>query len=333
MVPTAIANPGSAGKIEMAASAPSAAVHLTLAGCSAVLLAFCLMAARPGAMHAALPFIETTLLLVPPLLVPVAFYHERKAWERRDAFLMLPWTLLIASLITQAAPTSATFAFPLRDALWRSLDQHLGLGVPAIMGFTARHPFLQALLSYSYAWGLHPLLLCAIFLPPLFAKKKVAQRFVLANAISFVLTLPCMVLLPAVGPWVGWHFPPNSLQHACEMTIYSLRKGSLSITDSFGGIICFPSFHVFWAVISAHALQPFRLLRYPAILVATLVTASTVTTGWHYGIDVLAGLLLAAACTCLANLAISAHRQSAAGLVTEVLPDSTATGGKLTKSS
>jgi PAP2 superfamily len=323
MASTAIANPDPAGKIERAAPVPSSAMHLTLAGCSIVLFGFCLIARRPGAMHAALPFIETTLLLIPPLLVPAALCHERKAWERRDAFLVLPWTLLIASLITQAAPTSATFAFPLRDSLWQGFDQHLGIRVPAMIAFTARHPLLQSVMSYSYAWGLHPLLLCAIFLPVLFAKRIAAQRFVLANAISFVLALPCMVFLPAVGPWVGWHFHPNSLQHACEITIYSLRKGSLSITDSFGGIICLPSFHVFWAVVSAHALQPFRLLRYPAIMVAILISVSTMTTGWHYGVDVLAGLLLAGTSTFLARMAISLAPPETNSLVTEVIPDST----------
>ena len=214
---------------------------------------------------------------------------------------MLPWTLLIAMLMTQAAPTAATHTFPLRDELWRRLDELLGIGIPAIMDFTARHPLVQSVLTYSYYWTLHPLILCAIFLPPILGIRRVAQRFVLANAIGFVLGLPCILLLPAVGPWVGWHFPPNGAQKACEVTIETLRRGSLLHEGLFGGIVCLPSYHVFWAVVSAHALQPFRVLRYPAILVASLITVSTMTTGWHYGIDVIAGILLAAFATFLAH--------------------------------
>jgi len=239
-----------------------------------------------------------------PLLVPAALFHDRKKWAHRDAALVLPWTLLIALLIVQAAPITATFAFPLRDGLWRSLDQHLGLNVPAIMAFVRRHPAIDSLLFRSYAFTLHPLVLCAILLPALLGKREAAQRFVLSNAFSFVLALPLMIFLPAVGPWVGWGFPPDKLQKACEATIFALRHGSLDIRDNFGGIVCLPSFHAFWAIVSAQALYTFRYLRYPAIVVAGLITISTVTTGWHYGVDVIAGILMFGVCTLLSNAVV-----------------------------
>ena len=34
-------------------------------------------------------------------------------------------------------------------------------------------------------------------------------------------------------------------------------------------------------------------LRIPAVIVALLVSASTLTTGWHYIVDVIGGILLA----------------------------------------
>jgi len=315
---TAAAEPDVVDKSDIPGATDSTVVHVTLAACCVVLLVFCLFAAPPGALHAAIPLLETTLLLVPPLLVPAAFCHERKAWERRDAILMLPWTLLVAALITEAAPITATYAFPLRDDLWRSFDEHIGIRIPAIMAYTVRHPRMDYILTYSYSWMLHPLILSAIFLPPIIGKRKTAQRFVLANAISFVLALPFMLLLPAVGPWKGWHFAASPLQQACEATIYSLRRGSLLIGDAFGGIVCLPSFHVFWAAVAAYALQPFRLLRYPAILVAALITVSTMTTGWHYGVDVLAGLLLAATSTFIAGAVLSRSERSIAAQVTKV---------------
>lgn len=290
--------------LDSASPPPPVRVHLALACCSAALLAFSILAAPKGAMHQATPLIETVLLLSPPLLVPAAFLHEKKKWQRRDAILMLPWTLAIALLITQAAPTTATFAFPLRDDLWRTLDAHLGISIPAMMLFVAHHRWVDAILTYCYDWSLHPLVLAAIFLPALFGKREAAQRFVLANGLSFVVALPFMLFLPAIGPWVGWHFPPNALQQQCQATIHELRQGSLIIKDTFGGIVCLPSFHVFWAVVSAHALYPFRVLRYPAMVLAGLITISTMTTGWHYGVDVLAGLLMMLLCTYLANMII-----------------------------
>jgi membrane-associated phospholipid phosphatase len=300
----AIAEPAVNSSAGIPSQRSSRRVHYALAACSAVLLVFSLLVAPSGAMKSAQPLILTVLLLTGPLLVPAALLHERRKFDRRDAALMLPWALLIALLIVQAAPTTATFAYPLRDNLWRRLDAHLGMDVPAIIAFTRSHPAFNSLLSYSYAFALHPLILCAILLPALLGKREAAQSFVLTNAFSFVLALPLMIFLPAVGPWVGWDFPPDKLQQACQATIYALRHGSLTIKDSFGGIVCLPSFHTFWAVISAYALYGFRLLRYPAIIAATLITLSTVTTGWHYGIDVIAGLLMAAICTLLADAVI-----------------------------
>ena len=293
----------------MAAPAPPASVHIALAGCSLIIFVFCCAAAPIGAWRSSIPSIETALLLVVPLMIPAAFCHERKSWTHRDSMLMIPWALVIALLIMQAACIATTHAaYPLRDPMWRRFDEHLGIRIPDLMAFVGHHPFLAWLSRFSYAWLLHPLTLAAIFLPALLGKKQAAQRFILSNAIAFVVALPCMLLLPGVGPWVGWHFEPTPLQQACEASIVSLRSGMISRGNSFGGIICFPSFHVFWALVSANALQPFRFLRYPAILAAGLITVSTMTTGWHYGIDVIGGVVLAVFSTALASQIAAADR-------------------------
>lgn len=57
--------------------------------------------------------------------------------------------------------------------------------------------------------------------------------------------------------------------------------------------MCFPSFHVIWAVLSARALWGFRYLPVPVTMLAALISISTMTTGWHYFADVLGGLMIA----------------------------------------
>jgi membrane-associated phospholipid phosphatase len=55
-------------------------------------------------------------------------------------------------------------------------------------------------------------------------------------------------------------------------------------------------------------MQPFRLLRYPAIVLAVLIMISTMTTGWHYGADVITGFLLAVISTAIATAIVSKRR-------------------------
>jgi membrane-associated phospholipid phosphatase len=304
---TTLATPDAACSSEIRIPAPSIAVNLTLAGCSLIMLAFCLAVHPPGSMHSAGPLIVATLVLAAPMLVPAAYWHQKGNAEKRDAALMLPWAMVLAALVAQMAATAATFVFPLRDTLWHNLDLDLGIRVPAIMAWAARHPSVQGTLAYCYDL-IHPMMLVAILLPPIIGKRKAAEQYILGNGLGFIIGLPFMVFLPAIGPWVTWHFAPNLSQGICESSILILRKGSIPTDGLFGATVCLPSFHTFWAVLSAQALWPFRLLRYPAIVLAALIVASTLTTGWHYGVDVIAGLLLAALCIALANWIISIGR-------------------------
>jgi membrane-associated phospholipid phosphatase len=287
-----------AGKTAIATSPLSARVHIALAFCCTVLFAFWLIASPPGAMRSA----EGMLIGIPVLLailqLPAACWHQRGSAERRDAALMLPWALVLSVLMAEMARTASAFHFPLRDALWQSIDARLRINVPAMMAWAVNHPFPYSVLTRAYASSQF-LLLAAVFLPALAGKRDAAERFLLANAVGFVIALPIVVLFPAMGPWVGWHFTPDAMQSACETSILALRQGFVG-GDLFGGTICLPSFHTFWAVTSANALWPFRPLRYPAILLAALILISTMTTGWHYGVDVIAGLLLAAVATAIA---------------------------------
>ena len=80
------------------------------------------------------------------------------------------------------------------------------------------------------------------------------------------------------------------------MAAYLIRLKSsapVELDMNNAGIVSFPSFHVVLAILSAVALSSIRRLRAWAWALAALICISAVTTGWHYGIDILGGLILA----------------------------------------
>jgi len=123
------------------------------------------------------------------------------------------------------------------------------------------------------------------------------------------VTVPSFALLPAVGPWYFYGFSADSMQSLCQRDIFRLRlPGAYSFLSQQSGIVCFPSFHVVWAVLCAAALWGFRPLRVPVAVFSAMIVLSTLTTGWHYFIDVLGGLVLGAASVALAKFFLRDHR-------------------------
>ncbi|MGA8870701.1 MAG: phosphatase PAP2 family protein, partial [Candidatus Acidiferrales bacterium] len=231
----------------------------------------------------------TVALQMTVCALPGLVRHEKKNYERRDAALVFSWVAGMY-IFMQCTPIFAGgLHFPLKDRLFASLDARLGVNVVAIVLWMGFHPVLRGVLDRSYDL-LPPFLLVAALAPALLGKKIAAERFLAANAIAFVTAVPVFCLLPAIGRWAGLGFPASSAQAACEQAIFAMRGGSHSAT---AGIVCLPSFHTVRAVLSASAFCDWRLLCGPATVLAILIVVSTLTTGWHYAVDVLAGLVWA----------------------------------------
>jgi hypothetical protein len=236
--------------------------------------------------------------MVSPLPI---YWHEKGRITLRESSLVLPWGLLLAALLAFPVLIAARSRMPLQDTLFGRVDQSLGIYVPSIEAW-ANHHWLGTLLNRSYPWLL-PLLAVAGFAPALMGKMKHAREFLLANLAAFVIGLPLFALLPAVGPWYCYHLIPNPAQAACWAQFLALRApGPYIFQEQAAGIVCFPSFHVIWAILCAAALWGFRPLRIPVALLSVMIIASTLTTGWHYFSDVLAGIVIAALSMAIARV-------------------------------
>ena len=205
---------------------------------------------------------------------------------------MIPWVLLLAFALPFPALIATRLHMPLQDTLFARIDQSLGVRVPDILEWAKCHR-LGKIISDSYPL-VFPFLAVAVLAPVITGKVKYAREFVLANLAAYAMGLFIFALLPAIGPWYSYGLVPNSGQAYCQSQIFLLRDSGLyTFLRQPAGVVCFPSFHVIWAILCAATLWGLRAFRIPVALLSGLIVASTLTTGWHYFCDVLSGIAVA----------------------------------------
>jgi len=232
------------------------------------------------------------------VLLPVFLYLQEKGQQHkwklylRDSALAILWALFFTAILGYPVTVAARLGMgiPLQDTHFAEWDRWLGVNVTSIAEWASHH-WLGNLVSKTYPL-LFPYMNLTILLPIITGKVKYAQKFLLANLVAFAIGLPIFALLPGVGPWYGFHLAARPDQAACQALVLLIRQPGPYLYRYPSGVICFPSFHVIWAVLCAYALWGFRLLRIPACLFSSLIVLSTLTIGNHYLCDVLAGFVL-----------------------------------------
>lgn len=239
-------------------------------------------------------FVIAYILVVAGIVPPLLHLLRRKGRAYLfDSALTIMWSIFLFIFLHFSVVVAARLGarVPLYDSSLAILDQKMGVRVPGIVQWTSHH-WIGHLADRSYSL-LGWMLAISILVPIFGGKVSSAKRFLIANVWAFAIGIPLFALFPAVGPWYGYHLTPDRGQAACEAAFFAMRASGPYVFRGNAGVICFPSFHVIWAILCAQALWAFRYLRIPAAILAALIIASTLTTGWHYFCDVLAGMLIA----------------------------------------
>ena len=233
------------------------------------------------------------------LLAGLALGGTLAGWRRLAAasiaFLQMT---LFTFLGVALAYEVAAHAGSLWDARLASWDQALGLDWPAITGFVDRSPLLAAACSLAYH-SLIPQMITTIVGLAALSRFRTLRVSVCAAILAGLATIAIAGLMPAVGNLSDPAMHRNlaaSIAWQDAPLITGLRDGTQREIDlrAMTGIVSFPSYHAALAAIFIWSFRAIRPLRVAGPLWAVLTILATPLGGGHYGVDVLAGLVLGA---------------------------------------
>ena len=155
------------------------------------------------------------------------------------------------------------------------------------------HPTADGILKFAYSTLLPQTALVTAL--GLLGDRRPLEVFLQRFMLSALLAAAVFCLVPAAGPFEAYGFERDADQDRYMVHFEGLRDGemtTLSLNEA-EGLITFPSFHTTWAILLALACAHRRVLFGFSALLNGMVVVSTMTTGWHYFSDVLAGIVLA----------------------------------------
>jgi len=290
--------------------------HMFMGAVIALLTTADLLLARVVCYHG----VAKTIIAIPVVLAFVAIgalpfvvicWEWRRKWFRTSLDLLstAAWVLAVWILIGPLVQIAARSPAPLVDATLARIDSRTMQTVTVVRWL---HDFpLLSIASQAAYKALWPLAIIALFLPILCGHARDVRHYLVATSISILLTLGLFALWPAIGPWTIEAFRPGKMQAQIGSYLSSLKSQAVPDGPELAGIVAFPSFHVILAILSTRALWGIGKLRPFCAALCVAICISTVATGWHYVIDVFAGIAVAAVSQRIASWALRTQPQVA----------------------
>jgi len=215
-------------------------------------------------------------------------------WAIADGLMAL---LLLLTFTNVAAPlqyVAVALKEPLVDAQLASADRLLGVHVPSIVEWTRARPLLTDVLLFSYYTLLPQFFLPVLVIGLWYRERQTLWEFVFHFHFCASVTIASLAVWPAICAFTFYGFDSLLNQTRFIHQFAGLRAGTFTIVngDDMEGLISMPSFHIAGALMVTWAFR--RYPRWLALLVPLnlLMVASTVMTGAHYFVDVLATVVL-----------------------------------------
>ena len=222
------------------------------------------------------------------------YYHKNGTTNFVICLHGLTHVVLYTAIYTVVMYSLATNNAPLVDAKLMAADATIGIHVPDIVTWTRSHSTLHDWLFTAYN-SLSIQTAFVICLLGFTGDRINLEDYVLQFMFSTAIAVGIFAVAPAMGPCVEYNYEGTAAQMGYVHHLNELRSGERTVVTwrNAEGLITFPSFHTTWAILLAWACRRRRYLNVALWILNGIVVLSTVALGWHYGVDVPGGIILA----------------------------------------
>ena len=238
------------------------------------------------------------------------FYDRVRKDERLSTMLYGTAFLIVFSAAFSALNyLLLTVAGPRIDGPLAAADRAIGIDWPAMMAARAEHQRVNLVLQLCYVSVMPQIAILVIALSGS-KHRETIYRLCLSIAAGAILTVFFWTAFPSFGAFSVYELAPTVARrlalaldgHYAHDLVGLLKSGPGLISPrSAKGLVGFPSFHGALAILVAWYAWPLKALRWPALVLNTLVLVATPIQGGHHVVDVFAGFAVAAAAVVITN--------------------------------
>ena len=204
--------------------------------------------------------------------------------------------LLLTNVLVPMQYGALALRAPYADWWLAKADASLGVSVPAMTSWTWGHPRVALLAKVVY-FTFAPQMLLTVLALAVGRDRERLWEFAFHFHVCLILTIASLAIWPSACAPVFYRFEPTIDTTRAIAQIRGFHDGLLTVVrfDDLDGLVSFPSFHVAGALLVTWAFRDRRRILVPLAVLNAGLCLSTVFTGEHYVIDVIAAVPLVGA--------------------------------------
>lgn len=220
--------------------------------------------------------------------------------------------LFISLDVMELANTAIlTTPFVTHDLWIVHIDRLLGFHFLPILQLVHAHPAF-----HRFVWQCYLSLLLVMHVLPIALavaqESNACERYFCSFLISIIIGFTLFYFFPTMtspaAVYPHHYFNAFQLNTLRQFQLEHLHK--IIDFNLVGGVISFPSYHAIWVALIVYFMWPYGWMRYVALIYGMIILATTILTGWHYLLDIIAGIVIAALSIGLSNAFMPAQKEN-----------------------